>query len=74
MVIEVGRVSGRAGEGHIGVGGLISHTPKAYAPPPRALKGPRRRAGYQVSLPPYRAEISSNPVNIRLAGWSKLIA
>jgi hypothetical protein len=40
------RLTGRAGEGHMWVGGSTPQTPKASAPPPRALKGSRRRAGY----------------------------
>ena len=40
------RLTGRAGEGHMRVGGSTPQTPKASAPPPRALKAPRRRAGY----------------------------
>ena len=40
------RLTGRAGEGHMWVGGSTPQTPKAPAPPPRALKGSRRRAGY----------------------------
>ena len=40
------RQAGRAGEGDMWVGGSTPQTPKAPAPPPRALKGPRRRAGY----------------------------
>jgi hypothetical protein len=40
------RLTGRAGEGHMWVGGSTPQTSKPSAPPPRALKGPRRRAGY----------------------------
>jgi hypothetical protein len=40
------RLTGRAGESHMWVGGSTSQTAKAPAPPPRALKAPRRRAGY----------------------------
>ena len=66
--------TGRAGEVDMWVGGSISAPAKYTAPPPSPLKAPRRRAGYQVSLPPQLSEISSNPVTTGVCGRSELIA